>query len=97
MGRKIRITEEQYQMALKEGVTLKVPTNNGKNLEQNIKDTKAQGDYEVKDGNYTLEIDPKGVQENKLVSKKELQENRLKKLKENSEVYTVKDFIKKFK
>lgn len=97
MARKIRITEEQYNMALKEGVTLKVPTNNGKNLEQNIKDTKAQGDNEVKDGNYTLEIDPKGVQENKLISKKKLQENRLKALKKNSELYSVKDFIKQYK
>lgn len=94
MGRKICITEEQYQMALKEGVTLKVPTGNGKNLEQNIKDTKAEGDMQVKDKDYILAIDPKSVQENKLISKKKLQENRLKKLKENSELYTVKDFIK---
>ena len=36
------------------------------------------------------------VMENKLITKKQLQESRLKALKENSEVYTVKDFIKKF-
>lgn len=36
------------------------------------------------------------VSEGKLITKKQLQENRLKELKKNSEVYTVKDFIKKF-
>ena len=38
-----------------------------------------------------------GVNETKFLSKKQLQENRLKILKKNSEVYTVKDFLNKIK
>ena len=34
--------------------------------------------------------------ENKLITKKQLQENRLKALKKNSKLYSVKDFINKF-
>ena len=96
MGRKIRITEEQYNMALREGVTINADLSASKNDPKAAFDTannqaKEQG---LKPGQYNIQFP--NVSESKLITKKQLQENRLKALKENSKVYTVKDFIKKF-
>ena len=97
MGRKFCITEEQYNMALKEGVMLNADVSAaGGDVKRAVDTTKSEAEKQgVKD--YTVAIDGKQLSENKLITKKELQENRLKVLKENSEVYSVKDFIKKFK
>ena len=96
MARKICITEEQYKMALREGVTvnadLSAANNDPKQAFDKAKDeAEKQG---LKRGEYNIQFS--NVQEGKLISKKQLQENRLKAFKENSEVYTVKDFINKF-
>jgi len=123
MGRKVRITEEQYDRILKEGVLPKdkiqvnaPTTEDGKNRtpQEAIKATQdkirdAGGRIEAFD--VTAKTDNPGIKmvsdtsdsnsndvvsESKLITKKQLQERRLKLLKENSQLYTVKDFIKKF-
>lgn len=124
MAKNICITEEQYRMALKEGV---LPNSNGKftvnanqydgngnnpekNVTQTMNDLKqkypnAEKDFQVvgdKGNNSKTQVVSKDstnntLSENKLITKKKLQENRLKKLKENSEIYTVKDFLKNIK
>ena len=97
MARKICITEEQYNMALREGVTVNADLTSSNNDPKQAFD-KAKGEAEkqgLKSGEYNIQFS--NVQEGKLVSKKQLQENRLKALKKNSELYSVKDFIKKYK
>lgn len=116
MGRKIRITEEQYNMALKEGVAINktqvlAPGNNSSDIEKARNDAQENGlpkeNFEVvaplEKNNQAPQLSSTDKQnanvvinENKLITKKQLQESRLKALKKNSEVYTVKDFIKKF-
>lgn len=137
MARKIRISEQQYRMAIKKGILsedndkIKVNADPKKynnnpeealnGMQQKIKD--AGGDlnkFEVSvDGN-TLQnnqlkntkILPKNqtnattnttanqttsatpMSEGFLLTKKQLMEKRLKTLKKNSEVYTLRDFIK---
>ena len=49
------------------------------------------------DGEATPSATGSAIAENKLISKKELMENRLKALKKNSQLYTVKDFMNKIK
>jgi len=96
MGRKIRITEEQYNMAIREGVSINADLSAANNDPKKAFDD-AKGNAEkqgLKPGEYSITF--ANVQENKLITKKQLQENRLKALKENSQVYTVKDFINKF-
>lgn len=96
MGRKIRITEEQYNMAIREGVTINADLDAANGDPKKAFDTaKANAEKEgLKSGEYNVEFP--NVQESKLITKKQLQENRLKALKENSQVYSVKDFINKF-
>lgn len=126
MGRKIRITEEQYNSFLKEGVLpnqkFTVQANKSSNTNdatKNVEQTKndlekvvgtnvANSNFEVATSNpnspdtqivsknTTDTNNVTAVTENKFLTKKQLQENRLKKLKKHSEVYTVKDFINNF-
>jgi hypothetical protein len=96
MGRKIRITEEQYNMALREGVTINADLSASNDDPKKAFDTaKTEAEKQgLKPGGYNIQFP--SVNENKFLTKKELQESRLKKLKKNSELYTVKDFINKF-
>ena len=97
MGRKIRITEEQYNMALKEGVTINADLGAANNDPKKAYDAaKTEADKQgLKNGEYNIQFP--NVQESKFITKKQLQENRLKELKKNSEVFTLKDFAKAFK
>ena len=98
MGRKFCITEEQYNMALREGVTIAADTNNG--IENGVKDAANQAKEKgLKPTDYDISVSgmsANSITEGKFITKKQLQENRLKEMKKNSEVYTVKDFINKF-
>jgi hypothetical protein len=97
MARKICITEEQYNMALKEGVTINADLSAANNDPAKAFNN-AKGEAEkqgIKKGEYNIQFS--NVQENRFLTKKQLQESRLKALKENSEVYTVKDFLKGIK
>jgi hypothetical protein len=53
-------------------------------------------DTQIVSKNNSSQTDNTTVSEGKFITKKQLQENRLKEMKKNSEVYTVKDFINKF-
>ena len=98
MGRKIVITEEQYNMALKEGVVV-----DGDQYKKNANGTyddaiKAAKEDVQKNGgnpNDTTVSFKMSSNESKLITKKDLVESRLKKLKEGSKVYSVTDFMKK--
>lgn len=115
MGRKIRITEEQYKKFLKEvdDKTQVMSQGNDSNSIKKASDNAVKNGLPkekfevvaplVNNNNQTAQLSTNDknnakivVSEGKLITKKQLQENRLKELKKNSEVYTVKDFIKKF-
>lgn len=126
MGRKIRITEEQYNSFLKEGVlpnqkfTVQANTNGNpidaaKNVEQTKKNLEKTVGTNLANKNFNVATTNPNAQdtqivskdttntngtvsvfENKILTKKELQESRLKELKKNSKVYTLKDFINNF-
>ena len=115
MARKFVISEEQYNMALKEGVTINktqvlAPGNDSSDIEKARNNAQENGlpkeNFEVvaplEKNNQSPQLSTTDKQnanvvisENKLITKKQLQENRLKALKKNSEIYTVRDFMKK--
>ena len=99
MARKICITEKQDNMALKEGVTIAADTKNG--IENGVKDAAYQAKQKgLKPDDFSVSVDgasADGISEGRLISKKDLQKSRLRALKENSEVYTVRDFMKMMK
>lgn len=81
-----------------------------KNVTQTMNDLKqkypnAEKDFQVvgdKGNNSKTQVVSKDntnntLSENKLITKKQLQEDRLKQLKKNSELFTVKEFINKIK
>ena len=97
MAKKFIISEEQYNMALKEGVVLNadVAAAGGdvkRAVDTTKKEAKANG---VKMDNATISIKASDTNESVFITKSKLQENRLKALKRNSEVYTLRDFMKK--
>ena len=97
MARKVIITEEQYNMALKEGVTINADLNSANNDPKRAFDNaKSEAEKQgLRKGEYSIQFS--NVGESKIVKKSELKENRLAALKKNSEMYTVKDFINKIK
>lgn len=93
MSRKIKLTEEQINMLRENGVTLTadVSATNG-NIEQAVANTKkSASDNGINPNKVNIQIP---ASESKIITKKSIYENRLKKLKENSTIYTIKDFIK---
>ena len=95
MARKFVISEEQYNMALKEGVTLNADVAAAGGDIKRAVDTAKQEAMKngVKMDDATLSIKATDTNESVFIKKSELQESRLKALKRNSEVYTVKDFM----
>lgn len=98
MTKKIKISEEQYNRALEEGVTLNadVAAANG-DVKKAIDTTRQEAQRNGVDlKNATIQIPGNTNQnENKIITKKELIENRLKVLKQYSTLYNISDFIKK--
>lgn len=99
MGKKIVITEEQYNKFIKEGVTLNADVAAaGGDVKRAISDTKKEAQ---KNGlnmeDTTIQINANETNEGRIIKKSELQKNRLKVLKENSQLYTVKDFFANIK
>lgn len=112
MGRYIRLTEEQYKMALSEeligsttsttpqtqmlngkpkiNTTIKASKQLGTDYEKTIKQFQANG---VRPEQVNVTVEP--ANESYVITKKELGENRLKVLKENSEMISVNDFLKR--
>ncbi len=97
MARKFVISEEQYNMALKEGVTLNADVAAaGGDVKRAVDATKQEAlKNGVKMDDATIAIKAAETNESVFIKKSELHESRLKALKRNSEVYTVRDFMKK--
>lgn len=97
MARKFVISEEQYNMALKEGVTLNADVAAaGGDVKRAVDTTKQEAlKNGVKMDDATIAIKAAETNESVFIKKSELHESRLKALKRNSEVYTVRDFMKK--
>lgn len=98
MGRKIKISKKQYEQALSEGITLTADVDacNG-DVKQAVDKTKQnakQNGVDLSDANISI---PAQSNEGRIITKKELQENRLKVLKANSKLFSVKDFVNKIK
>ena len=96
MSKKIKITEEQYNMALKEGVTLTADLDAaGGDANKAIETTKQEAQ---KNG---IDINKANIQipanEGKIITKKRLMNNRERLIKENSDLFSLDDFIKKLK
>lgn len=96
---KYKITEEQYNIALKEGVALKadVAAANG-DIKKAVETSKQEA---MKSGvnldNATIEIDAKDTNESRLVTIGELlREYKMKKRNQNSIVMPIQEFIKKY-
>jgi len=94
--RKIKITEEQRQYALKEGLVIDVDSNaTGGDDVKALEKAKQQAVNAGADPNkVTFKIPPK-TNESRVITKRELIENRLKHFKENSKLYSVSGFTKK--
>lgn len=93
--RKIKITEEQRQYALKEGITLNADVDAaGGDVKKAVDITKQQAQKSGIDPKKTaIQIPPSN--ESKIITKKQMMENRLKRFKNNSEYYSVNEFVKK--
>lgn len=98
MARKIKITEEQYKMLMKEDVRLQADVAAaGGDVNKAVQTTKQQAQKDnVNLEKATIEV-PASTVESKMISIKELRENRKKVLKENSKCYSLNDFIKSIK
>lgn len=98
MGRRVKITEEQYRMAMNEGVKLQAdPSTTGGDEAKAIKDTRDQAVAAgVKLDNATIELPAKkkGFGESSIIKKDTIKESHLRELKKNSKVYSVDDFLK---
>ena len=94
MGRIVKITEEQRQYALSEGVVLNadVDAANG-DVKKAVDTTRQQAQKSGLDPKKTtIQIPP--TTEGKVITKKQMIEGRLMKLKENSDFYQLKEFVK---
>lgn len=93
MGKRFKLTEEQYNILKENGVTLTADLNatNG-NVEQAVANTKKNAsDNGINPNKVNIQIP---ASESKIITKKTIYENRLKSLKETSKIYTIKDFMK---
>lgn len=93
--RKIKITEEQRQYALSEGITLNADIDAaGGDVKKAVDTAKQQAQKSGVDiKKATIQIPPSN--ESKVITKKQMMENRLKKFKQNSDYYQVNEFVKR--
>lgn len=96
MTKRLVISEEQYNMALEEGITLNADVSAaGGDVKKAVDIAKQEA---IKNGvnmnNAKIQINAKDTNESKFIKKSKLQENRLAALKKNSDLYTVRDFMK---
>lgn len=107
MAKTFKITEEQYRMAMNEGVTLDVSQRPGETqsvaAKRTLDDAQKAGMNTQKTG-ATLKVNPTKTtdvmqtttttMESRVVKKDKLDEGRLNELKKNSKVYSIADFMK---
>ena len=97
MAKQFKITEEQRDFLIKEGVVLNadVAAANG-NVNQAIRTTKDQARKDnVNLNNAKIQLSASDTNEGRTYTVKELRESRLKKFMQCGEHYTVKDFMSK--
>lgn len=97
MAKHFKITEEQRQILMKEGIVLNadVAAANG-NIDQAVRTTKDQARKDnVNLDNAKIQFNASDTNEGKTYTIKELREARIKKLMERGTKYTVKDFMSK--
>lgn len=98
--KKFKISEEQYNLAVQEGITLQadVEAANG-NIERAVNNTKQQARANgINLGDATIAIDGDDVNENRVITIGELKRNILMEdKKRNSKLFTVGEFIRNFK
>lgn len=103
MGRKFRITEDQYNYALQEGLTLNAdPSTTGGDVNKAIQDTQQSAQKQGVDLSKTTISIPGNTgtgsaNESKIITMRELKENKLREIKKGSKVYTAKEFMKMLK
>lgn len=100
MGRKIIISEEQYKKMVDETVNIEAdPAKTGGDIKRAYdiaqKEAQRSGITDLK--KVKIQFPAEGTNENRVITKSQLQKNRLKVLKENSQIYSVKDFMSKMK
>ena len=99
MAKKVKITEEQRNMLIKEGLTLNADVSAaGGDVKKAIDTTKQQAKKNgVNLNNASIEISGSSLQnedKNRIITKKQLMENKLRYLKEHcSTLYNLKDFV----
>lgn len=102
-GRIFKITNEQYQRLheVEDKTTVIMPDNKTKeqaidDINKNKANFQAKNDSTAATPNSGLVTTPTVTTENcsRIITKKQLDENRLKVLKRNSKLYSVKDFLK---
>lgn len=101
--KQIVLTEEQYRKAVEEGVLANQPeaknvinTNGnsvGSLVDQELKKNPGEPVEVVDNTKQKSENNSTSVWEGRVITKKELKENRLKKLRENSEIISVKEIF----
>lgn len=103
MARKIKITNEQYQLLKEMELAVDTSKTNGdinQAMKQELGNAKKYG---VPEKDITFKVSGDQVQSNgmvsdsKIISVKQLKENRLKMLRENSQYFSLNDFLKKIK
>lgn len=103
MARKIKITNEQYQLLKEMELAVDTSKTNGdvtQAMKQELGNAKKYG---VPEKDITFKVTGDQVQSNgmvsdsKIISVKQLKENRLKMLRENSQYFSLNDFLKKIK
>lgn len=101
--RKFKITEEQMKYALQEGINIpsgqtvpldKEVSNNPK-AQNLVNQTKTEVSSKAGIKPEQVEVSLTAKNESKVITKKQIRENRMKVLKENSEIVSLKDFFKK--
>lgn len=106
MGKRFKITEAQYNQMVDEGVTIQGETDaSGKADISKTAQSMSTSGIDPKNVNVTFNgssmtsggDSTTNVTEHRVITKKELKENRLRYLKENSEVLSFNNFIKKLK
>jgi hypothetical protein len=100
MPKNVIITEEQYNIAMQEGINLTadVAASNG-DVKAAIDKTKQTAKKEIGNdlSDVTISVPAKDTNESRVITKRELINNRRRALKENSEVYSLRNFLKSIK
>lgn len=99
MGKKVVISQKQYQKALAEGITVNadVSATNGderKAIETARQQAKNSG---VNMDDVTIQVPGRGYNESRIIRKSEIEEARLKRFQANTKLYTVSDFMASLK